>query len=199
MLTSDILTMFLGAIYDLALNINLLGIPKLAVYFNDKDYIPGDSVDSNSTTIKSRGCCLRLTWDHGKHMHNFMHRDSTLPDILLYQGHRYFSAFCLRHRRRNDNGIAFAFSSACSISPSHNKTTALVSDDVGSDEDTEDTVCRNNKEAVKEEWYTPPPSPPCSNPPSPLSSPNFAMLPNLFELGISLSFYDGSGNAETVV
>jgi hypothetical protein len=39
-----------GAIYDPSLQFNLLGIPKLADFFQDKDYLPGDDVDSNGTT-----------------------------------------------------------------------------------------------------------------------------------------------------
>jgi hypothetical protein len=115
-----------GAIYNPALNFNLLGIPKLAVYFNDKDYIPGNSINSNGSTAKSSGCRLHLTWDHNKHMHSFTHWYCTLPEILLYQGHGYFSAFCLRLRRCYDDGIASFYFSAFSISPSYDETTGAV-------------------------------------------------------------------------
>jgi hypothetical protein len=74
-----------GMIHDPSSTYNLLEIPKLADFFNDKDYIPGDNVDSNGTTVKSSGCHSHLTWDHGQHMRNFTHGDSTLPKIL-YQG-----------------------------------------------------------------------------------------------------------------
>ena len=60
-----------GAINDPSSKFNLLGIPKLADFFKDKDYLPGDDVDSDGTTVKFRGCCSRLTWDHGKHTRNF--------------------------------------------------------------------------------------------------------------------------------
>jgi hypothetical protein len=68
-----------GMIYDPYLKFNLLGILKLAHFFNDKDYIAGDDVDSNGTTIKSSGCRSCLTWDHGQHISNFTCGDSTLP------------------------------------------------------------------------------------------------------------------------
>ena len=45
-----------GALYDPSSKFNLLGIPKLADFFKDKDYLPGDDVDSNGTTVKSSGC-----------------------------------------------------------------------------------------------------------------------------------------------
>jgi hypothetical protein len=67
------------------LNFNLLGVPKLAAFFNDKDYLPGDNVDSNGTTVKSSGCRSRLVWDHGKHTRHFKQGDSTLPEILFIQ------------------------------------------------------------------------------------------------------------------
>ncbi len=85
-----------GAIYDPSSKFNFLGIPKLAEFFQDKDYIPGDDVDSDGTTVKSSGYCSRLTWDHGQHTRNFTHGDSMLPEIMLYQGNGYFHAFCTR-------------------------------------------------------------------------------------------------------
>jgi hypothetical protein len=45
-----------GAIYDPTSQFNLLGLPKLADFFKDKDYLPGDDVDSDGTTVKSSGC-----------------------------------------------------------------------------------------------------------------------------------------------
>jgi hypothetical protein len=55
-----------------------------------------------------------------------MHGDSALPEILLYQGSRYFSAFCLRVIQQYNDMIAFAFSSAFSISPQSQENAALV-------------------------------------------------------------------------
>ncbi len=40
-----------GAIYNPTSNFNLLGVPKLAAFFNDKDYLPGNIVDSVGTTV----------------------------------------------------------------------------------------------------------------------------------------------------
>ena len=39
-----------GAIHDPSLQFNLLGIPKLADFFKDRNYLQGDDVDSNGTT-----------------------------------------------------------------------------------------------------------------------------------------------------
>jgi hypothetical protein len=114
-----------GAIYDPSLKFNLLGIPKLAKFFQDKDYIPGDDVNSDGTTVKSSGCCSCLTWDHGQHTRNFTYGDSTLPEIMLYQGNGYFHAFCTRLQRCYSNGVVFAFSSAFFISPSHVNAAAV--------------------------------------------------------------------------
>jgi hypothetical protein len=117
-----------GAIYDPSLQFNLLGIPKLADFFQDKDYLPGDNVDRDGTTVKSSGCCSCLTWDHGKHTRNFTHGDSTLPEIMLYQGHGYFDAFCTQLRCCYQDDVVFAFSSAFSISPSHIDNATIVLD-----------------------------------------------------------------------
>ncbi len=152
-----------GPIYNPALNFDLLGIPKLAEYFNDRNSLPGNNVDSDGTTVKSSGCCLSLIWDHGWHMRNFMHGDSTLPEMLLNQGSGYFSAFCLLIQRQCNGKIAFPFSSVFSISPQHQEDAALVIDDKDS-EDKEDTTCttKSNGYATtpsvadpvdKVEWY----------------------------------------------
>ena len=195
-----------GAIYDPSSQFNLLGIPKLADFFRDKDYLPGDDVDSNGTTVKSSGCRSCLIWDHGKHTHNFTHGDSNLPEIMLYQGHGYFDAFCTRLWHCYDNGVAFANSSAFSISPSHVNVAAIVSDGEDLDEEkTNPTVStargtqNNGHDSSEEEveWFSPPPPP--SVLPLPPSLPRIPSPITLFKLGMSLSFYDGTGQAETVV
>ncbi len=200
-----------GAIYDPTSNFNLLGVPKLAAFFNDKGYLPGNNVDSNSTTVKLSGCHSHLVWNHGKHTRHFKHRVSTLPEILLYLGHEYFSAFCLRLRRHYDNNIAFAFSSFFSISPSCNETAALVSDNEDSDNEifpdslrgTQYNSQDDTQDSKGDYWYSPPPPPstppPSPPPPPPPNLPSFTAPSNLFKLGMSLSFYDGTVHAKTVV
>ncbi len=125
---------------------------------------------------------------------------------MLYQGHGYFDAFCTRLRRCYHDGVEFAFSSAFLISPSHIDATAIVLD--GEDSDEEEAVPivpmvrwtqSNGDESAEEdvEWFTPPP-PPTALPPQP----SLLTIPTpiiSFELGMSLSFYDGTGQAETVV
>jgi hypothetical protein len=61
----------------------------------------------------------------------------------------------------------------------------------------------NTQDSEGDSWYSPPPplstphpSPP---PPPPPNLPSFTALSSLFELGIRLSFYDGTGHAETVI
>jgi hypothetical protein len=41
-----------GTMYDPSSKFNLLGILKLAKFFNNKNYIPSDDVDSNGTIVK---------------------------------------------------------------------------------------------------------------------------------------------------
>jgi hypothetical protein len=177
-----------GAICDSSLKFNLLGIPKIVNFFNDKNSIPGEDVNSDGVTIKSSGCGSCLTWDHGQHMRNFTHGDSMLPEIMLYQGNGYFKAFCTRLQQSYNNGVAFAFSSAFSISPFQVNAAAIVFD--GNDFDEEDTVQsivgaqNTGSNTVLEDevdWYTspsPPSRPPLLLPPSlPVISP----LPNTFE------------------
>jgi hypothetical protein len=142
-------------------------------------------------------------------MRNFTHGDSTLPENLLYQGSKYFSAFCLRVRLQYDDKIAFAFSSAFSISPQSQDDAALVSDNDGSeDEDMVPTTCNTGYATIQPvshplnevEWYEPPPPPPKSLPrPPPIITPLISLLANLFELGMSLVFSDGTGCSETLV
>ena len=169
-----------GAIYDSSSQFNLLGIPKLADFFKDRNYLQVDDVDSSGTTVKSSGCGSRLMWDHGKHTRNFTHGDSTLPEIMLYQGHGYFDVFCTRLRRCYQDGVAFAFSSAFSILPSYVDSAAIGLD--GEDSDEEDAV--PTEEDV--DWFLPPPPP--SAPMPPPSLPAIPSLINTFKSGMSLSF-----------
>ena len=191
-----------GVIYDLSSQCNLLGIPKLADFFQGNDYLPGDDVDSDGTTVKSSGCGSCLTWDHSKHNHNITHGDSTLPEIMLYQGHGYFDAFCSRLWRYYDDGVVFAFSSAFFISPSHIADAAIVSDCEDLDEEEMDptvhTSCgtqNNGHDSSEEEveWFSSPLHPSALSPPP--SLPKSPSPITLFELGMSLSFYDGTGQA----
>jgi hypothetical protein len=79
-----------GVIYDPKSNFNLLGVSFLANFFQDKDSLPGNVVNSDSATVKSSGCCSHLVWDNGQHVRNFTHGNSALPKIMLYQGNGYF-------------------------------------------------------------------------------------------------------------
>ena len=92
------------------------------------------------------------------------------------------------------------------ISPSHVDSAAIVLD--GEDSDEEEAVptvpmvrgTQNNSDESAEEdvdWFTPPPLPTAL--PSLPSLPTIPTPITSFELGMNLSFYDGTGQAETVV
>ena len=100
----------------------------------------------------------------------------------------------------------FAFFSAFSISPSHVNVATIVLDGEDLDEEemdptvstapgTQDNGHDSSEEEV--EWFSPPP-PPSALPPPP-SLPMILSSITSFELGMSLSFYGGTGQAETVV
>jgi len=126
------------AIYNSNTQFNLIGIPFLAAYFNDTNCSAGDDVDADGTTIKFSGCRSKFVRDHGRNVRNFTHGESALPELVLYQGHGYFSAFCTRVQKRYDDAVTFTFSSAFSISPDSTEDPAVVSDTEDSDnEDTE--------------------------------------------------------------
>ena len=116
------------AFYNPNTQLNLIGIPFLAAYFNDTNCSAGNDVDADGTTIKSSGCHSKFVWDHGRNVRNFAHGESALPELVLYQGHGYFSAFCTRVRQRYDFAVTFTFSSAFSISPDSTEDPAVVSD-----------------------------------------------------------------------
>jgi hypothetical protein len=89
---------------------------------------------------------------------------------------------------------------AFTISPTITLDTALVSDDENLDNG--DQLTEPADSLSKIEWYSPPPindldalvsSPPAG--PVPSTSPPAPA--NHFQLGMSLSYYDGTGNAET--
>jgi hypothetical protein len=71
------------AIYDLNTQFNLIGIPFLSAYFNDTNCSTGDDVDADGTTIKLSGYHSR---DHGRHVQDFTHGESTLPKLVGTRG-----------------------------------------------------------------------------------------------------------------
>jgi hypothetical protein len=194
-----------GAIYNPSTKFNLIGISFLAAYFNDTNCSDGNAVDADGTTIKSSGCCLKLIWDHGKHIQNFTHGKPTLPKLVLYQGHGCYNAFCICARQCYNDAIAFAFLSAFSILPDGCEDAAVVSDTKDSDYEDSKPLPSYLVDDNAVEWYTPPPpialesspAPDASTPqmPLPTASPSSS---DSFKLGMSLSFYD-DGNAEVVV
>ena len=135
-------------------------------------------------------------------MRNFTHGESTLPELVLYQGNGYYSAFCTRVQQQYNNAIAFTFSSDFSISPDSTDDPALVSDD-----EDDGRLPSHLVEDDAMEWYAPPPQT-ASTPPITVDDPPVKTISSQlthptdgssFELGMSLSFYDGRGNSEMVV
>ena len=101
---------------------------------------------------------MKLLWDHEKHTRNFTHGESTLPELILYQGHGYYKAFCTRVRKSYDDAVAFAFSSAFSVSPDNiqNKA-AVISDGKETDDEDAGPLLSHLVEDNVVEWYSPPP------------------------------------------
>ncbi|KAL7528961.1 hypothetical protein ACHAXR_004541, partial [Thalassiosira sp. AJA248-18] len=171
-----------NCIYDPSTNFNIIGVPFLQKFFDDFA-APNDVFFEEGTIIMSAGRRSRLVWDHGKHVRHFTHGNSDLPELELYQGTSYFHSFCTRLGNFYQDHVNFAFLSAYSICPDP----AVVSDtESDSEDDTED------------EWYTPTP-PPTSIPSASVPETELTHPPQFFELGASLSYFDGQGKAMTVV
>ena len=97
----------------------------LSDFFNDVSTGHDAVAEDDSTTILSSGRCLNFSWDHGKHHRCFTNPDSKLPELCLYQGTGYFSAFCSRIEIVYKNNMNFDFSLYFSLKPNPQ----VVSDD----------------------------------------------------------------------
>ena len=132
-----------------------------------------------------------------------------MPELILYHGHGYYNGFCTPVRKSYDDAAAFAFSAAFSVFPDNVcKEAAVVSNGNDTDDEDDGPLPSHLVENDMVEWYSPPS--PNATAPSLASSGNAvpkiflpqrpsSSLSDLFELGMSLSFYDGRGNAEVVV
>jgi hypothetical protein len=118
-----------GDIYDPETQFNLIGVPFLEAHFGNGGGAPDDDVNSDGTRITSSGNRSKLVWDNGRNERNFTHLDSSLPELVLYQGNSYFMAFFTRMSRCYNDAVSYAFSLAFTISPTITLDTALVSDD----------------------------------------------------------------------
>ena len=76
-------------VYNPKLPHNLLGIPLLA-----KHFAAPHKKHAKGTWIRSGAEGSTLTWDHGKHEHDFQHSVSKLPKIYVNEGTTYFTSFC---------------------------------------------------------------------------------------------------------
>jgi len=139
-----------GVVYDPDSPYCLLGIPFLSEFFAKKN---GDERFDEETWILTRATHSHFKWDHGKHERHFRHGQSLLPELWLYQGTSYWKSFCTRIKGVLNDNISYAFSSAFSIEPGHEKdalsTTPVVSqDDISVNEGDEE-------EEHLEKWYAP--------------------------------------------
>ena len=169
-----------GCIYDPNTPFNIIGLPFLQEYFGDEATGPDSMVEEDGTSIMSSGGRSLFTWDHGQHRRRFNHACSGLPELVLYQGTGYFAAFCTRLGNYYSDNVNFAFSSAYSLTPD----AAIVSD-------TESDSESDSEDEAGDTWYSPTTSKPdCATHTHPKQQ---------FELGMSLSYFDGKGKAEMVV
>ena len=159
-----------NCIYDPNSPVNMIEIPVLEKYFNNAEEGPDAVAEDDGSTILSSGCRSHFKWDHGKHSLHFNHPDSQLPELCLYQGTGYFSAFCSRLQSAYDNNVHFAFSSVYSLDPA----SAVLSDD----ESFKDSYSENN-----EGWFSPMWTPPSAEKNQAIDHPS-----QYFELGKSLSY-----------
>ena len=108
-----------------------------------------------------------------------------------------------------DDAVAFAFSSAFSVSPENNwDTAAVISDGKETDDEDDAPLPSHLVEDNVVEWSSPPhldvttPSLALTSvdavPNQPFPRPS-SSLSDSFELGMSLSFYDGHDNVDMVV
>ena len=168
-------------IYDPETPVNVLGIPVLLELFDDAEDGPDTIVEDDGTTIMSSGRRSNFKWDHVNNHHHFTNTDRTLPALSLYQCTGYFSAFCSRIESVYNDRVNFAFPSAFSLKPD----LPVISDD---EYDTE-----SNAED-DEGWLSPKNH--AYNYPETTASDHFSQY---FELGMSLSHFDGRGKADIVV
>ena len=135
-------------VYDPQSPINILGIPCLGKNFKDGVDIR-NLLDEDGTTVKSGSTKSHFIWDHGKNERNLIHGSSQLPELVLYVGHGYFSAFCTCVHKLLGDKVHYAFSSAYSTAP---KNVAQTTPDPhvipykNGDLDPEDPI---------HQWYTP--------------------------------------------
>ena len=90
-----------------------MGIPFLGDHFGAKDTIP--TRDDDGAYVRSSASKTTFVWDHGQHSRDFTHDARSLPVLTLDTGVGYFQAFCTRVRRKYEDTVHFAFSSAHSI------------------------------------------------------------------------------------
>ncbi|KAL7532041.1 hypothetical protein ACHAXR_004390 [Thalassiosira sp. AJA248-18] len=187
-------------VYDPDSPINILGVPFLGKYFGDQS---SDLYEMDGTSVCSGSTKSHLIWDHGKHERHFMHGSSELPELYLYVGTGYFTAFTTRVHKFLGDKVHYAFSSAFTLEPQ-----LQIGDPTNLD------AMLGHEGAVEEnpiyQWYCPEtcdsvtPSKVSensdSNPdPNPDSSTRSDSTQFDFKLGMDLVYRDGKGNNVTAV
>ena len=155
-----------NCIYDPNSPVNIIGIPVLEKYFNDAAKGPDSVAEDDGSTILSSGCCSHFKWDH--HSRHFKHPDSQLPELCLYQGTGYFSAFSSRLQSTYNDNVHFDFSSAYSLDPA---SAVVYNND----------SCKDSGSEDNEGWFFPMQTPPSAEKDQAGDHPS-----QYFELGVSL-------------
>ena len=167
-----------GCVFDPDSPINLIGIPFLGKYFGSHDTLK--SSDEDGTWVKSSATKTTFVWDHGKHERNFRHGESGLPELYLYVGKGYFTAFTTRIQSFLGDKVHFAFSSAFSLNPDKLPTKDVTLADEGA----MDWYCPETVDStIKSSAH-------CDDEP---------LTKIEFQLGMDLVYRDGKGNNEAVV
>ena len=80
-------------------------VPALSAYFDDGTDIRSP-LEEDGTTIKYCSTKSNFVWDHGNIECHFIHGYRQLPGLILYVGHGYLNAFCMRvHKLPRDKVI----------------------------------------------------------------------------------------------
>ena len=182
-----------NCVFDPDTPINILGVPFLGKHFGDQS---SEFDEMDGTTVCSGSTKSHFIWDHSKHERHFMHGSSELPELYLYAGTGYFTAFTTRIRKTFNDKVHYAFSSAFSLEPT------LQTGDPTNLEAMLGPEGDHDDENPISEWYCPVISDTVTN--SHLSDDtesNPTSNSKLFDfvLGMDLVYRDGKGNNVTAV
>ena len=159
-------------VFDPDSQINLIGIPFLGKYFGSQDKMKNS--DEDGTWVKSSATKTTFVWDHSKHERNFRHGKSGLPELYLYVGKGYFTAFATRVQTYLGDKVNFAFSLVFSLNPDKLPNNDVTLADEGS-----------------VDWYYPETADSTITPSAPRNDEPITKME--FQLGMDLIYRDGKG------